>query len=63
MKFNKEDEVQEDNKHMLISVVSLNYVSATSLFFKILPTNTVRTMQLHTQRSFRKPDQKGESGC
>lgn len=29
MKFKKEGEVQKDNMHMLISVVSLNYVFAT----------------------------------
>ena len=63
MKINKEGEVQKDNMHMLIFVVSLNCVFATYLVFKILPTNTVRTMQSYTQRSFRKPDRKGEKGC
>lgn len=34
MKINKEGEVQKDNMHMLIFVVSLNYVFATYLVFQ-----------------------------
>lgn len=49
MKLNKEGEFQKNKMHILISIVSLNYVFAT-----------VRTIQLQAQRSFRKPDQKGE---